>query len=120
MIDAPPLTGEIAITLAIGLGALALFIWNRIRIDVVTLLVMVAVILTGVVSPQEGISGFANEATITVAAMFVLSAGLVRTGGVEVLGKWMKRMAGESEFRLLAVSLAIVIPVSAFINNTPV
>jgi di/tricarboxylate transporter len=120
MIDAPPLTGEIAVTLAIGLAALGLFVWNRIRIDVVSLLVMVAVILTGVVSPQEGISGFANEATITVAAMFVLSAGLVRTGGVEVLGRWMKRMAGESEFRLLAVSLAIVIPVSAFINNTPV
>jgi di/tricarboxylate transporter len=52
--------------------------------------------------------------------MFVLSAGLVRTGGVDLLGRWVARVGGGSEFRLLAISFAIVIPLSAFLNNTPV
>jgi di/tricarboxylate transporter len=114
------MTPEIMLTLAIAAGALALFIWNRVRVDVVGIMVMAALIVTGLVTPQEGVSGFANEAMITVAAMFVLSAGLIRTGGVELLGRWVARLAGKSELRLLLVTLAIVIPVSAFINNTPV
>lgn len=118
--QAPPFTSEIALTLAIILGALGLFLWNRLRIDVVALLVMTVVIITGIVTPVEGISGFANEATVTVAAMFVLSAGLVRTGLVELVGRWLARHAGGSEFRLLCLTLLLVIPVSAFINNTPV
>jgi di/tricarboxylate transporter len=73
-------TTEIILTLTVTLGALALFIWGRLRVDVVALIVMAALILLGLVTPQEGISGFANEAMITVAAMFVLSAGLLRTG----------------------------------------
>ncbi len=115
-----PLTPEIVLTLAIALGALALFVWNRVRVDVVGIIVMATLILSGLVTPQEGISGFANEAMITVAAMFVLSAGLVRTGAIDILGKWVARLAGKSELRLLVVTLAIVIPLSAFINNTPV
>jgi di/tricarboxylate transporter len=114
------LTPEIVLTLAITVGALALFVWNRLRVDVVGIIVMATLIVTGLVTPQQGISGFANEAMVTVGAMFVLSAGLVRTGGIDILGKWVARLAGKSELRLLIVSLAIVIPLSAFINNTPV
>ena len=116
----PDLTADIVITLAVALGALGLFMWNRLRVDVVGILTMVTLILTGVVSPQEGISGFASEAIITVAAMFVLSAGLVQTGGVDVLGRFLTRVAGSSETRLLLLSVAVVIPLSAFVNNTPV
>jgi len=111
---------EITATLAITAGALLLFLWNRFRMDVVGVLVMVTLIVTGLVSPQQGISGFANEAMITVAAMFVLSAGLARTGVIDVIGRWMARRAGKSEIRLLVVLIAVIIPVSAFINNTPV
>ncbi len=114
------LTPEIVLTLAVTAGALALFIWNRLRVDVVGIIVMATLIVTGLVTPREGISGFANEAMVTVAAMFVLSAGLIRTGAVDILGKWVARLAGKSELRLLVVTLAIVIPLSAFINNTPV
>jgi di/tricarboxylate transporter len=72
-------------------GALALFVWNRLRVDVVGLIVMATLILTGLVTPREGISGFANEALITVAAMFILSAGLLRTGAIDMLGRWTER-----------------------------
>jgi di/tricarboxylate transporter len=113
-------TPEILLTLAVTAGALALFVWNRVRADVVGIVVMVTLIVVGLVTPQEGISGFANEAVVTVAAMFVLSSGLVRTGGVDLLGRWVSRLSGDSELRLLLVALAVAVPVSAFINNTPV
>lgn len=116
----PPVTPDILITAAITLGALVLFVVDRLPIEVVGLLVMVALVLTGVVTPAEGVSGFASEAIVTIAAMFVLSAALVRTGGVDVLGRFISKLAGNSDFRLLAVSLAVVVPASAFVNNTPV
>ncbi len=116
----PPLTPEMLITIGITLAAIVLFVLDRLPIEVVGLLVMVALMVTGILTPAEGVSGFASEALVTVAAMFVLSAALVRTGGVDALGRWISRMAGKSDFRLLAVSLAVVIPASAFVNNTPV
>jgi di/tricarboxylate transporter len=111
---------EIILTLGVAACALALFLWDRLRMDVVGLMVMTSLILLGLVTPQEGISGFANEATVTVAAMFILSAGLLRTGAIDVLGRWVARLAGESEVRLLVVACLLVVPMSAFINNTPV
>jgi di/tricarboxylate transporter len=116
----PAISFEILLTLGIAAGALALFAWNRVRMDVVGIIVMATLMVTGLVSPQEGVSGFANEAMLTVAAMFVLSAGLVRTGAIDALGRWIARMSGKSEGRLLAISMLLVIPLSAFINNTPV
>lgn len=114
------LTPEIALTLGITLCALALFIWNRIRVDVVGLIVMAALMVVGLVTPSEGISGFANEATFTVAAMLVLSEGLVRTGVLDAIAGWMGKQARGSSSRLLVVLLAVTLPLSAFLNNTAV
>ncbi|MHB1192656.1 MAG: SLC13 family permease [Longimicrobiales bacterium] len=114
------MTPDILLTLAITAGAVLLFVWNRLRVDVVGIMIMASLILTGLLTPAEGISGFANEAMLTVAAMFILSAGLLRTGAVDRLGRGVARLAGNSEIRLIAVSLAIVVPLSAVINNTPV
>jgi di/tricarboxylate transporter len=118
--EIPPFSTEIGLTLAITAGALVLFVWDRVRMDVVGLIVMAALIVSGLVTPQQGISGFSNEAMITVAAMFILSAGLVRTGAIDAVGRQVARFAGKSELRLLLVALALAVPLSAFINNTPV
>jgi di/tricarboxylate transporter len=118
--ESPPFTFEVGLTLAITARALILFMWNRVRADVVGLIVMAALIVSGLVTPQQGISGFSNEAMITVAAMFVLSAGLSRTGTIDRVGRLVARLAGKSEIRLLLASVAIAVPLSAFINNTPV
>jgi di/tricarboxylate transporter len=118
--ETPALTNEVLLTLAVTAGALGLFLWNRLRVDVVGIIVMVTLIVLGLVTPREGISGFANEAVITVTAMFILSAGLLRTGAIDLLSRWTERMAGGGEFRLLLVTLVLVVPLSAFINNTPV
>ncbi len=113
-------TFEILLTLSVAIGALALFAWNRVRADVVALIVLSALIVTGLVTPREGTSGFSNEATVTVGLMMVLAAGLARTGAIDVLGARIARLAGDSEVRFLAVLLVFVIPASALINNTPV
>lgn len=108
------------ITLAVTVVALGLFVHNRLRVELVGLMVMAALVLTRVITPAEGIAGFANEAVATVAAMLVMSTGLVRTGAIDALGRLLRRAAGESELKLLVISMAFVIPLSAFVNNTPV
>lgn len=118
--DTPLLTPQVVLTLAITLVALGLFVWGRLRADVVALSVMAALIVLGLVTPQEGISGFANEATVTVGLMLVLAAALVRTGVIDLMGRWIKRVAGRSEIRFLVIVLGFVVLASAFVNNTPV
>ncbi len=112
------LTVDIALTLGVVGVALVLFVRNRLRLDVVALIVLALLVVLGLVSPEEAVRGFSNEATITVALMLVLSAGLLRTGFVDVLGGRIARLAQGSELRLLVLILAVVVPLSAFINNT--
>lgn len=106
--------------LALGITALAfgLFVWNRFRPDVVALLTTTLLILTGLITPAQGLSGFANEATVTVALLLVLSTGLAHTGAVHAVGRVAVRLAGTSETRFLVLVLAVVVPMSALINNT--
>ena len=112
------MTLEIGLTLGIVGVALALFIWNKLRLDVVALIVLALLLVLGLVTPTEAVQGFSNEATVTVALMLVLSAGLLRTGFVDVLGGRIAKLAKGDEFRLLVLILAVVVPLSAFINNT--
>lgn len=116
--QAPALTPDAALALGLTTLALLLFVWNRFRVDVVAIMVMVALIVTGAVTPQQGISGFAHEATITVALMLVLAAGLLRTGAIDVLSRWTSSLAGTSETRLLVVTVLLIVPLSAVVNNT--
>lgn len=118
-----PLTGlpiRVVLTLAITLLAIGLFLWNRLRVEVVGLIVMALLMVTGLVTPSQGLSGFASEATVTVALMLVLATGLLRTGTVDLIGRWMGRLAGRSEARLLSVVVLLVVPASAILNNTAV
>jgi di/tricarboxylate transporter len=67
---------------------------------------------------DNGLSGFASTATITVLAMFVLSDGVQRTGVVQRLGRWVSGITGDSETRQLGATIGIISPLSGFINNT--
>ncbi|MFQ5616704.1 MAG: SLC13 family permease, partial [Anaerolineales bacterium] len=76
--------------------------------------------LTGLVTPQEALSGFSNPAVVTVWAVFVLSGGMSRTGVANVVGRGMLRLAGRGEARLLIVIMLISGVMSAFMNNVGV
>jgi di/tricarboxylate transporter len=84
---------------------------------VVAMLVLGLLVVTSLVTPEEAFDGFSHPATVTVACMFVLSAGLERTGAVRVLGKALIRF-GSNRFILLALMMVVVGAISAFINNT--
>ena len=107
-------------------AALVLFATEPVPIDITAIGVMVALMLLGTagpvdltgISPREGVSGFASGATITVLAMFVLSAGVQRTGVVQLLGAKIAALTGDSESRQLSATIGVVAPISGFINNT--
>lgn len=104
------------LTLAVLFGAIGLFAWEKLPVDLVAMLVLASVLVLGLVTPAEALSGFASQATITVAAMFVLSAGLSRSGALAGIGRWFARIKNGWLFTLaVMVTLA---GMSAFVNNT--
>ncbi|HMO79766.1 MAG TPA: sodium:proton antiporter [Pyrinomonadaceae bacterium] len=114
------MTYEIAIVLAVLALAVFLFVTEKLRVDMVALLVMGLLLLSGIISPDQGLAGFSNAATLTVGAMFILSAGLFKTGAVSFLGNFVGRVF-KSGFWIGIITVMIVVGVlSAFINNTPV
>ena len=104
------------LTLLVLLGAVVLFVTEKLPVDVVAMLVLASLLVLGLVSPAEALSGFSSEATITVAAMFVLSAGLAHTGALASMGRLFGRVRNGFLFMLLL--MLIVGPISAFVNNT--
>ncbi|MYC83610.1 MAG: SLC13 family permease [Acidobacteria bacterium] len=109
---------ETLIVSAILLLALVLFVTELVPIDLTALLIVGLLVLTGVLTPAEGFSGFSHPAPVTVAAMLVLSAGLIRTGAVARLGQKVSALGGSSEVSHLAVIFPVVALLSAFISNT--
>lgn len=111
---------QMIIVLCVLALAVGLFVTEKLRVDLVALLVMALLLLSGVISPSQGLAGFSNSATLTVGAMFVLSAGLYRTGAVSFLGELAAGLF-ERGFWVGIVSVMLIVGVlSAFINNTPV
>lgn len=112
-------TGVI-ITLVIIIVAIVLFATELLSIDLVAMLIMISLVLSGVVTPEEGIAGFSNPATITVAFMFVLSAALLKTGALQSVAHQLSAIFRKS-YRLGMVLMMLMIALfSAFVNNTPV
>lgn len=108
------------IVLAVALVALVLFITEHIGIDLIALLILVALVLTGVITPRQGLAGFSDPATLTVAFMFVLSAALLRTGLLVVLAPRLSIQLRRSELRGMLFLVVGVAGFSAFLNNTPI
>ena len=89
--------------LVILASALALFVSGRMRVDLVAMLTLLALALTGILDARQALAGFSSEPAIIVAAVFVLSAGLQSTGITDRIGAWIGRTAGGSEWRTIAV-----------------
>ncbi len=97
--------------------SLVLFISEVIRMDVVALLVLGALAVTGLVDSNEAFAGFSNSAVITVWAMFILSEGLTRTGIADIIGRQVMRIGGHREVTLIFVIMITGAVLSAFMNN---
>ncbi|WP_423746182.1 SLC13 family permease (plasmid) [Haladaptatus sp. SPP-AMP-3] len=116
-------TTDTLVVFAIVLIALVFFATELLPVDVTAILIMVTLMVlepwTGI-STTEGISGFANEATITVLAMLILSAGVSQTGVVQLLGSRLADFAGSDLKKQLFATIGVAGPASGFVNNTPV
>ncbi len=108
---------DIALVTTILVIALVLFVTEALRMDIVALLVVGALTVTGLVTPAEAVAGFSNEAVITLWAMFIISEGLLRTGVGDLIGRYVMRLAGRNEAALVAVIMLASGGLSAFMNN---
>lgn len=114
------MTLEVAIVFVVIVSAVVLFATEKFSVDLIALLIMGTLLISGIVTPDQGIAGFSNKATITVAAMFIISAGLFKTGAVSFLGK-ITTLVFKKNYWLGLITLMIAVGFfSAFINNTPV
>jgi di/tricarboxylate transporter len=111
---------DLVITLVILTAAILLFLSERLSVDLVALLVLVALGLSRVLTPQEVFSGLSDTAVITILAIFVLAHGLEVTGVADRMGDLVVRLAGKSEARLIAALMTTAAFMSLFMNNIAV
>jgi di/tricarboxylate transporter len=108
------------ITLLILTGSIVLFIGGWLAPELTGLLAAALLIVTGVLKPAEAVEGFGSPALITLMGLFVLSAGLFRSGGLDRLRALIGSDAIRSPKRMIALMVGAVAPVSAFVPNTPI
>jgi di/tricarboxylate transporter len=111
---------KIILTLGVLVVALIAFVAEWLPVDITAISVAIVLMLLGLVEPDEGIAGFSNSATITVMAMFILSAGITRTGAIQIARDMLVKWGGRSPSQQIFVMGMIVGPITAFINNTAV
>ncbi len=111
---------ELMIVLTLLAAAIAMFALNRPRMDVVAILALVALPLTGIITLEESLAGFSDPNIILIATLFVLGEALVRTGVAQHTGDLLVRHAGASEVRLIVLLMAAVAGIGAFMSSTGV
>jgi di/tricarboxylate transporter len=116
----PTMDSGLLTTLLILLVAIVLFLSERVSIDLIALLVLVALGLSRILTSTEVFSGLSDTAVITIMSVFVLAHGLEVTGVAERMGDLLMRTAGKNETRLIIAVMTISALMSLFMNNIAV
>lgn len=109
---------QLILTFFILAVTVALFMTNRLRGDLVALIGLLAFVVTGILTPAEALAGFSNSVVIMIAGLFVVGAGILRTGLAGMAGNLLLKWSGDSELKLFILLLVIVAAVGAFMSNT--
>lgn len=109
---------ELILTFCILIGTIIAFVTNRLRADLVALIALLAFVVVDILTPQEALAGFSNSVVIMIAALFVIGAGILRTGLAGMAGNLLLKWSGDNELRLFVLLLIIVAVVGAFMSNT--
>ena len=112
------MTLDMWLALGILVAALLLFTTEWVRVDVVALGVLVALMLTGLLTTEEALSGFANPVVLTIAALFIVGGAVLNTGLAGSIGRRILDVAGTSPIRLLVVIMGVVALLSGFMSDT--
>jgi di/tricarboxylate transporter len=107
----------IAFVFIILLIAIILFVTEALPMDMVAILMLLAMTLGGVITPAEAFLGFGDPVIITLTSFFIISTALFNTGVVEAIGHRLHRLAGESEIRMLVVTMLTASSIAAFMSN---
>ncbi len=97
--------------------AIIFFITERLRMDVVAMLVLLALMLSEILSPQEALAGFSDSVVLMIAGLFVVGGALFQTGVAHALGSWLSRLAGQNEIALIALVMGAVALLSAVMSS---
>jgi di/tricarboxylate transporter len=112
------MTLPIATVLVLLFVAVVLFGTERIPIDIVAIVLVLALIVTRTVAPTDAFSGFSNDVVIIIAGLFILTGGLIKTGVVDVVGRRLHRIAGGNEFKLTVLIMFSAAACAAVMKNT--
>jgi len=98
--------------------AIALFATEKLPVDIVGILLVLALVMTRVLTVQEGLSGFGNDIIITIGGLFILVGGLIKTGIVDLIGRRLYKVAGGNEFVLTALIMTTAAASASVLKNT--
>ena len=112
------MTGEILFVFGLLLVTILLFVSGFWRLDVVAIMVILTLMLSGLLSPGDALAGFGDPVVLLIAGLFVVGEGLFRTGVAYRIGNWLMGVAGTSENRLLILLMLVVAGLSAFMSST--
>ena len=112
------MASETLFVFLILLATIILFVSDRLRLDVVAILVILALMLSGLLSSNEALAGFGDPVVILIAGLFVVGEGLFRTGVAFAIGDWLIQAGGTSETRMLILLMLVVAGLSAFMSST--
>ncbi len=114
------MTLPIAFVLLLLVVAVVLFATEKLSVDIVTFLLLIALVVGGILTPQEAFAGFSNDIIIILGAIFVISGALQETGVLDLLGSRLMRIASTSAGKLQFIIMGASSAVSGFMNNTTV
>ena len=111
------MTGETLFIFILLAATIVLFASELLPLEVMAVLVVLALMLSHVLSPAEALSGFGDPLVLLIAGLFVVAEGLFRTGVLYRISRWVMEVAGTSETRLLVMLMLVVAMLSAFMDS---
>src|SRR5215468_204944 len=114
------MTGPMFTVFGILAGAIVLFAWGRPRVDIVAILVVLALMLSRVLTPREALAGFGDPVVILIAAIFIVGQALVNTGIAHRLGEIVLKVGGRNETRLIALIMLLAGGIGAFMSSSAI
>jgi len=112
------MTSEIVFVLCVLLSLIVLFVIDRIRIDLVAILGLLALMFGGILTPSEAVAGFGDTTVVLIASLMIVGDGLFQTGVAAWIGNKLGQIAGQSEPRIIVILMTTVAVLSAFISST--
>ena len=97
------------ITLVILFITSALFLWGKLRSDLVALMALLALSISGILTPEEAIAGFANPIVLMLAGLFIISGAITQTGLAKTLSTKLLHTAGNNELKLFTLTMIVAL-----------